>query len=76
MTPATATEIANYKLVEEKIATYTDEEFDNFLDIVSDAFMTCGENHKKAYAKAYRLAKKWGTTVQGLFDWYFTDEVC
>ena len=75
-TAATATEIANYKLVEEKIANYTDEEFNDFLDMVMDAFMTCEKNHKKAYAKAYRLAKKWGTTVPALFDWYFTEEVC
>ena len=76
MTTATAKEIANYKLVEEKIANFTDDEYADFCDMVMDAFMTCEKNHKKAYAKAYRLAKKWNTTVPALFDWYFTEEVC
>ena len=72
--PATAEEIANYELLEKLTADYDDNQFNDFIELVS-AYATewRAEQRKKAYNKLYRVVKKMGTTVNACTDWYFID---
>ena len=69
---ATAEEIADY----ERIEALTDSE--NFpvgeaVEIIGNLVFSYGKEHRSAYAKAYRFAKKYGETVNAFVNWYCTE---
>ena len=72
---ATAEEIRDYELVEERTKDMDDGEFAEIVDMLGEYFLSYGAERKAAYNKVYRFAKKLGVTVKVLDNWYFT-EVC
>ena len=70
---ATKKEIAHYKKVEKLTANYTDEEYDNLLEIVSD-FCYDLTGKVGTYTKIKECAKQMGIKVKTLVDWYMTEE--
>ena len=67
---ATEEEVATFKKIE---ALLTDDDFEIAIDIIGDFACAYGQERRKAYNKAYRLAKKLGVTVEELEIWYFID---
>lgn len=62
---ATAKEIRNYTIIEERTAGYDDGEFIEFIEMVSDYVFN--DEHK---AELTRIGKEWGITLKGFVDWY------
>ena len=69
---ATTEEMAIYHRVEEILDTLTEEEENNFIEIVG-ARVFDYKNDKAIYGKCYRLAKKYNLTVNDLETWYCID---
>ena len=70
---ATKEEIKMYNKVEEVIKTMTEEEFENFVEVISKRVFDY-KNEKAVYNKAYRLVKKYGLTMKEAENWYCIDE--
>lgn len=69
---ATTEEIKVYNKVNEIVNAMEDEEFDQFVEIISERVFDW-ENDKKVYNKAYRTAKKYGLTLNEAITWYCMD---
>ena len=69
---ATTEEIKVYNKVNEIVNAMEDEEFDQFVEIISERVFDW-ENDKKVYNRAYRTAKKYGLTLNEAITWYCMD---
>jgi hypothetical protein len=66
---ATKTEVKNYRAVNSWTLSITEEEFNIFLDMISEyAF------NKVRNEELIKLAKSNGFTVSAFLDWYTTEE--
>ena len=70
---ATKEEIKVYNKVEEVIRLMDEEEFEKFIEVIS-ARVFDYKNQKSVYNKAYRMAKKYGFTLNEVETWYCMDE--
>lgn len=72
---ATTEEMVIYEKVESILDTLSEEEEEQFVETVGDrVFRTFEEATDKAiYNKLYRLAKKYGLTVEECETWYCID---
>ena len=68
----TKEEIKVYNKVDEIVNAMEDEEFDQFIEIISDK-MFDWENDKKVNDRAYKVAKKYGLTLDEVTTWYSMD---
>lgn len=69
---ATDEEMRIYNKVNEITEQMDDEEFEQFLETVSERVFDW-EHDKKVYNRAYRAAKKLGLTVVEVETWYCID---
>ena len=69
---ATVEEVKVYNKVEEVLNTLTDEEYEKVIETVSERVFGM-DNNKTTYNKVYRLAKKYGFTVEEMETWYCID---
>ena len=73
--PATEEEIRDFKAVEEVVTEWSDEEFDNFIDLTGDFVWSFNkEERKKAYNKLRKYLRKYGWTAKTIENWRFTEE--
>lgn len=72
-TEATNEEVKVYNKVEAVVKEMTDEEFENFVEVISLRVFDY-KSDKAIYNKAYRLAKKFGLTLNEAETWYCIDE--
>ena len=61
---ATAEEIRDYELVEERTKDMDDGEFAEIVDMLGEYFLSYGAERKAAYNKVYRFAKKHQTDIR------------
>lgn len=69
---ATNEEVKVYNKVEAIVANMTEEEFENFVEVISKRVFDY-KYDKAVYNKAYRLAKKYGITLNEAETWYCID---
>lgn len=69
---ATKEEVKVFNKVEAIIANMTEEEFENFVEVISKRVFDY-KSDKAVYNKAYRLAKKYGITLNEAETWYCID---
>lgn len=69
---ATKEEVKVYNKVEAIIANMTEEEFNHFVETIGERVFDY-KYDKAVYNKAYRLAKKYGITLNEAETWYCID---
>lgn len=69
---ATNEEVKVYNKVEAIIANMTEEEFENFVEVIGKRVFDY-KCDKAVYNKAYRLAKKYEITLNEAETWYCID---
>lgn len=71
---ATNEEVNNYNEVEAIFDKMDIDEVDKIIEIIGDyAHAYKSEEIRRTYRRAYYYAKKLGTTVKALVNWYFID---
>ena len=70
---ATKEEMKKYNKVEAVVKAMTDDEFDKFVEVIGERVFDWTSN-KAVYNKAYRLAKKYGLTMEEVETWYCIDD--